>query len=288
MNTSATTPRGADLPESQKLALIKLLADEDPSIYQAVRQKILDSGDEAWLRPHSLSPDPLTRRRVQEIVDYLGRQDTDDQFLAFCLNQGEDFDVESGAWLLALTRYPDINTAAYQALLDSFAADLQDRIDLAHPGRHTLLTLNRFLFHELGFHGNESDYYNPENSYLNRVVDRRTGNPISLCLLYLCLARRFNLPVTGIAMPGHFICRFQTSTETIYIDAFNRGRFLTKADCIRYLQQSSYGTQEGFLNPASPRRLLLRVCSNLHQIYSQLKLKDEAARLQRYVVALAR
>jgi regulator of sirC expression with transglutaminase-like and TPR domain len=288
MSPSAPTASDADIPDGQKIALIKLLADEDPSVYQAVRQKILSSTDDAWLRPHSLSPDPLTRRRVQEILDHLDRQGTDDRFLAFCLNQGEEFDVEEAAWLLALTRYPDINTAAYQALLDSYAADLHPRIDTAHPNRKSLLSLNRYLFHELAFRGNESDYYNPENSYFNRVIDRRTGNPISLCLLYLCLARRFGLPIAGIAMPGHFICRFQTPTETIYIDAFNRGRFLTKADCIRYLQQSSYGSQEGFLSPASPRRLLLRMCSNLHQIYTQLKLKDEAARLQRYVVALAR
>ncbi len=288
MKPSATKTTATRLPESQKIALIKLLADEEPSVYQAVRQKILSTEEDAWLRPHSLSPDPLTRRRVQEILDHLDRQKTDDRFLAFCLNQGEEFDIEEAAWLLALTRYPEINTAAYQALLDSYAADLHHRVDATHPTRKTLLALNRYLFHELAFHGDEADYYNPENSYLNRVIDRRSGNPISLSMIYLCLARRFKLPIAVIAMPGHCICRFQTPTETIYIDAFNRGRFLTKADCIRYLQQSSYGAQEGFLAPASPRRLLLRTCSNLHQIYTQLKLKDESARLQRYVVALAR
>jgi regulator of sirC expression with transglutaminase-like and TPR domain len=288
MSPSTASARSPELLESQKTALIKLLADEDPAVYHAVRQRILESGNNAWLRPHALSPDPLTRRRVQEIIDHLARRETDDQFLAFCLNQGEDFDVETGAWLLALTRYPDINTAAYAALLDSYATDLQERLGSSHLDRNSLLVLNRYLFHELAFHGNETDYYNPDNSYLNRVIDSRTGNPISLSLLYLCLARRLNLPIAGIAMPGHFICRFQTPTETLYIDAFNHGRFLTKADCIRYLQQSNYGTQESYLNPASPRRLLLRICTNLHQIYSQLKLKDEAARLQRYVVALAR
>jgi regulator of sirC expression with transglutaminase-like and TPR domain len=288
MKPSASTTHGAPLPESQKLALLKLLSDEDPSVYQAVRARILSAGDHAWLRPHCLSPDPLIRRRVQEIVDHLARQGSDDRFLAFCLTQGEEFDIEDAAWLLALTRYPEINLAAYRALLDSYAADVLPRIDTSHPSRKSLLVLNRHLFHDLAFIGNEADYYNPENSYLNRVIDRRTGNPISLCLVYLCLARRLNIPVAGIAMPGHFICRFQTSTDTVYIDAFNHGRFLSKADCIRYLQQSNFGAQEGFLSPASPRRLLLRICSNLHQIYNQLKLKDEAARLQRYIVALAR
>jgi regulator of sirC expression with transglutaminase-like and TPR domain len=288
MNPSAPTTDAQPLPENQKVALIKLLADEDPAVYRAVRARILSTNDNSWLRPHCLSPDPLLRRRVQEIVDHLARQSTDDQFLAFCLNQGEDLDIEEGAWLLALTRYPEINVAAYRALLDSYAGDLLPLIDTARPGRKSLMTLNRYLFRQLGFAGNESDYYNPDNSYLNRVVDRRTGNPISLCLVYLCLTRRLNIPVTGIAMPGHFICRFQSLTDTVYVDAFNRGRFMTKADCLRYLRQSNFGTDEVHLSPASPRRLLLRICSNLHQVYNRLKLKDEAARLQRYLVALAR
>jgi regulator of sirC expression with transglutaminase-like and TPR domain len=278
------------LSESQRVALLTLLADEDTTVYQAVRQKILSCGHAAtgWLRAHALSEDPVTRRRVQDILDHLARQAADDRFLAVCLNQGEEFDVEQAVWMLALTRYPEINVSAYQALLDSYAGDLRERLDTLALGRETLRTINRYLFEELGFRGNEADYYDPDNSYLNRVIDRRTGNPISLCMVYLFLARRLHLPIAGIAMPGHFICRFQSSTDSVYIDSFNRGRLLSKADCVRYLQQASYGTHEGLLSPATPRRVLLRMCSNLHQIYLQLKLKDETDRLQRYVVALAK
>jgi regulator of sirC expression with transglutaminase-like and TPR domain len=290
MNSPAATDQNPGFTESQRSALLKLLSDDDPSVWHAVRGKILSTGHHAekWLRPHTLSEDPVTRRRVQEILDHLARQAADDRFLAFCLKQGEDFDQEHAVWLLALTRYPEINVAAYQALLDSYAGDLRERIGGQPPSRETLLILNHYLFDELGFQGNESHYYDPDNSYLNRVIDRRTGNPISLCMVYLFVARRLQLPIAGVAMPGHFICRFQTSTEAAYIDTFNRGRLLSKADCVRYLQQSSYGTHEGVLSPASSRRALLRICSNLHQIYLQLKLKEEIARLQRYVVALAK
>ena len=127
-----------------------------------------------------------------------------------------------------------------------------------------------------------------ENSYLNSVIDRRTGNPISLCMVYLFLSRRLHLPVTGIGMPGHFLCRFQCSTDELYIDAFNRGKLLTRTDCVKYLVQTNYGFQDGLLSPATPRRILLRMCSNLHQIYLHLKLAEETARLQRYIVALAK
>src|SRR5438876_1144393 len=76
--------------------------------------------------------------------------------------------------------------------------------------------INQHLFTELGFHGNEQNYYEPDNSYLNRVLDRRTGNPISLCLIYLLIARRLRLPIAGIGMPGHFLVRYQSSTAEIY------------------------------------------------------------------------
>jgi regulator of sirC expression with transglutaminase-like and TPR domain len=148
--------------------------------------------------------------------------------------------------------------------------------------------MNAYLFEELGFHGNDVNYYEAENSYLNRVMDRRTGNPISLCLVYLFVARRLHLPLAGIGMPGHFLCRHQSPTEEIYVDVFNEGRLLTKADCIRYLVQTSQGFQTGFLAPATPRRTLLRMCSNLHQIHQRLRQAGEMERFKRYLVALSK
>ena len=283
------TPEGPS--DAQRSALIKLLLDEDAAVYQTIRSKILSYGHQAsdWLRPHTLSSDPVLRRRTQEISEHLARCSADGRFLAFCLNQqGEDFDVEHGAWLLAQTRHPDINVAAYQALFDSYAGDLRERIDFRAKPDQVLATINQYLYHDLGFRGNEQNYYEPDNSYLNRVIDRRTGNPISLCMVYLFLSRRLRLPVAGIGMPGHFLCRFQCSTDEWYIDAFNRGKLLSRSDCVKYLVQTNYGFQEGLLAPATPRRILLRMCSTLHQIYLHLKLKDETARLQRYTVALAR
>jgi regulator of sirC expression with transglutaminase-like and TPR domain len=119
-------------------------------------------------------------------------------------------------------------------------------------------------------------------------VDRRTGNPISLCAVYLLLGRRLRLPLAGIGMPGHFLCRYQSATEALFVDAFNHGKLLSRVDCVKYLQQTSHGFHETFLAPISSGRTLLRMCSNLHQIYSHLELREETARFQRYLVALAK
>lgn len=287
---SPTKQAPAALTEGQKTALITLLGDEDPNVYTVIRQKILGcgSGAAAWLRPQLLNEDHLLRKRAQEILECLARQESDNDFLAFCLNHGEDLDVEEGTWLLARTRYPEINVDAYRALLDCYASEIQARLTEGLDGEGIIATINQHLFNELGFNGNEKDYYDPENSYLNRVIDRRTGNPISLCLLFLFVARRLRLPMAGIGMPGHFLCRYQTSKEELYIDAFHRGRLLKKADCVKYLHYTNHGYQESFLAPATPRRILLRVCSNLHQIYHQIEVPIEAGRLQRYIVALAK
>ncbi len=278
------------LSESQRAALLSLLADDDPAVYHTVRAKFLSFGPQAadWLRPHTLSREPALRRRAQEIVLHFDRQAADDRFLGFCLKSGDDFDLEQGAWLLARTQYPDINVEAYQALLDSFAGDLRERLNFGGDAKELLGAMNHYLFQELGLRGNEENYYDPENSYLNRVLDRRTGNPINICLVYLLLGRRLRLPLAGIGLPGHFVCRYQSSSIELYIDAFQRGTFLTKADCVQYLLRGNYSVREHHLAPVSPRRLLLRICSNLHQIYQQLDSSSEATRVQRYVVALAK
>jgi regulator of sirC expression with transglutaminase-like and TPR domain len=276
--------------ESRRMALLSLLADEDPAIYRVARDQILACGPAAtqWLRPHALSRDPTLRRRAQGIISHFHRQSADDRFLGFCLKHGQELDLEQGAWLLAQTRYPEINLEAYQALLDSYAADLRADVEPSGPAETVLTQINRYLFDKLRFTGNEADFYDPENSYLNRVLDRRTGNPINLCLVYLLLARRLRLPVTGIGLPGHFMCRYQSSAAEIYLDVFNRGKFLTKADCVRYLVQGNYGLREDYLAPVSPRRILLRICSNLHQIYLRQAFEEGTTRIQRYLVALAR
>ena len=290
MNSPVIIAAPGEVRDSQKAALINLLADEDTSVYQAVRGKFLSLGATArdWLSPHALSSDPLLRRRAQEIIRHFDRQTADDCFLGFCLKHGADFDIEEGAWLLARTQYPDINVEAYQALLDNFAAELRQRVALYQRGNQKLGQINEYLFNELSFAGNESDYYDPENSYLNRVLDRRTGNPINLCLLYLLMARRLRLPMVGIGLPGHFICRYQSTSDEIYIDVFNHGRLLTKTDCIHYLIRGNYDVNEDYLSPVSARRLFQRICSNLRQTYLQLSNDEEATRVQRYLVALSR
>ena len=277
------------LAESKKSALISLLADEDESVFEAVRKEIISYGPKTsqWLSKFSLDENPLIRHRTQQIIYHFEELEADTKFHAFCLNQGDSFDLEEACWLLARTSYPRINPDGYSAILDDYAHDLMQQIDFGSETEGIVATINRFIFKNLGYRGNEEDFYAKENSYLNCVIDNRYGNPISLCIIYLLICRRLGLPVTGIGLPGHFLCRYQNPRQELYIDAFNLGRSLTKTDCIKYLKQSGYEFHESFLLPASPRRILLRICGNLHQIYQQEGNTEYTTRLQGYIIALS-
>jgi regulator of sirC expression with transglutaminase-like and TPR domain len=278
------------LQEKHRKALISLLADEDAKVYRTVRETILSYGPASsdWMREHTLSSDPVLRRRASEIVDHFARQDADTQFLAFCLNQGEDFDLEQGVLLLCRTQYPRINLEAYSALLDNHAGELRQRLDLNGFPEHIIRVINDYLFRELKFTGDEQNFYDPAHSYFNRVLDRGVGNAISLSLLYLLLARRLRLPVAGIGLPGHFLCRYQSSRAEMYIDPAKGGRVLVKADCVKMVMQLQHRFDDSFLAPFSSRRILQRICAGLHQIYTQQKSTLQSERLQRYLVALAK
>jgi regulator of sirC expression with transglutaminase-like and TPR domain len=276
------------LSETRRAALITLLADEDPVVYEAVQKTILSCGLAArqWVQPYRLSGDPLLRRRVLGILRHLGRQEADIRFLAFCLNHGVEFDLEKAVLLLGATAYPDLSIQGYGALLDQYAAELRSRIDVSAPARQIAGVINEYLFEELEFLGEERVHCEPDATYFNRVLDRKVGDRINLCLLYLLLARRLRLPMAGVDLPGRFICRYQSASDELYVDVFNCGSFLTKADCVQYLEERTSGYQADLLSPVNPRRLLLRICDNLHQGYLQRQSMDEATRVQRYLVAL--
>lgn len=291
-NTTALVRAGslASVPEKQRAALITLLADEDVEVYRTIRDKILSYGQPAreWLHTYHLSNDPVLRRRAMEIVDQLDRAVNDQCFHEFCLRCGEDFDLEQAAGLLARTRYPDAHLPAYTALLDQWAKEVAERIEGEKTPETILTALNKKLFLALGFRGDEQHHLAPASCYLNCAMDGRAANPVTLSLIYLLIARRLRLPVTGIALPGYFLCRYQSPTREIYIDVYHKGKFWSKADCVKFIQTTQIGLQEAHPTAVTPRRILLEMCKSLHQIYEHLEMRQEAARVQRYVMALAK
>jgi regulator of sirC expression with transglutaminase-like and TPR domain len=278
------------LSETRLAAMLVLLGDDDEAIASTIREQFLAAGEPAlkWLEAHRLHDDPLIRRRVRQLLLGVAAREADNVFLGFCLRHGENFDLEDGVWAFNRTAVPSLNVEAYRAQLDDWAGRIREQVSPGGDGKRALETMNGVLYQDLGFRGNEKDYYDPANSYVNMVMDRRLGTPISMCAVYLFIAQRLRLPVAGIGMPGHFLCRYQTPTEEYYIDAFHGGRLLARSDCKKRLKELAVAYDESHLAPISARRILQRMVHNLYIIQKERKRRDEAERLQRYLIALAR
>lgn len=183
----------------------------------------------------------------------------------------ERIDLVRAALAIARTDYPELTVETYIHRLDQLAVRVKRRIADIGDTAQTIAALNHVLFTEEDFAGNLQDYYDPRNSFLNEVLDRKLGIPITLALVYMEVARRLGFRVLGVGMPGHFLLKhYDVEGREIIIDAFHRGALLTAQDCQRRLNQL-YGSQVP-LQPESPvtvnrRQLLTRLLNNLKNIY---------------------
>lgn len=179
------------------------------------------------------------------------------------------------ALLIARDEYPALDAPRYDELLDEHVTHLRETIDAIDHSALKMQAINRHLFEEVGYAGNHDEYYDPRNSYLNEVFDRRLGNPISLALVQMEVSRRLGVPLDGISFPGHFLVRLPVDDGVLVMDPFNRGRPLG-VDELRERAQPHMGGDmpddevlSQILNPASHRAILMRVLRNLHGVYRE-------------------
>ena len=189
----------------------------------------------------------------------------------FLLNQEpEAISLDEAALLVAAEEYPDLDIAAYQTRLDAMARALQPRVAQELDPARLVHLLNDYLFHHLGFRGNVEEYYDPRNSLLNDVIDRRVGIPISLSIVYISVGTRLGLPLSGVSFPRHFAVTYRASPDPLFLDAFNQGRLLRESD-FRLLFLEQFGPEARFdpavLRPATPHEIIARLLRNLTYIY---------------------
>lgn len=182
----------------------------------------------------------------------------------------DPIDLACASFTIAAAEYPNLDIAAQIRRLDGIAAAIADRLPPSRYPMKVITTINNYLFSDLGYSGNQTDYYDPRNSFLNDILDRRTGIPISLCVLYLEVAKRLDFPMVGIGMPGHFIIRPTIDDMDIYVDPFHQGEILFTADCQTRLGQV-YGRpvelKPEMLAPVTTVQILYRMLTNLKMVY---------------------
>ena len=187
----------------------------------------------------------------------------------------EDFDLAEACLLIAQDAYPDLDIAHYLARVDALAATAKRRLSSDAFPEQKIVVLNRYLFNELGFCGNAGDYYDPRNSYLNEVLERRTGIPITLSILYMEIGRRLGLRLQGVSFPGHFLVKLRVTGGQLVLDPFCGGEAQSQSDLrarlARVLPQREADTLplSQFLQAATARQILARLLRNLKGIYLQ-------------------
>lgn len=275
-------------PDDRQLkSLISLLDDEDPKSFGLIRTEILRIGEPIlpFLDEYRLSCATEIASRVDGLIMQVrfGRLKEE----AFRLAANADVDLEKGALLVSRFGYPGIKSSVYTEWLDRIAAQVKKSLPPDADKYTGMQRLNTLLFKELKFTGNEDRYYDPDNSFLNRVIDTRRGIPVSMGILYLLLAWRLDLPVHGVGTPGHFLVGYhEHDNASFYIDAFHQGRLLTSEEVRRMLVRSGYDFRPEFLNPISSREILLRMMRSLIVIYQKMGLTERVEMLSSLVSAL--
>lgn len=210
-----------------------------------------------------------------------------EQFVGIAESGDDEMDLATAALLIAATEYPQLDIAHELDVLDSLAAGASHRRGERRDAIFCINTLSEYLFDEVGFSGADDDYYDPRNSFLNEVLSRRIGIPISLSLVFLEVGKRLDIPLVGVGMPGHFLLRHRDEPDLL-IDPFFRGILLSEEECaerMRQVTQANVPWDSRLLTPVTNREFITRILRNLKGIYLQRQEFERAlAMIDRVVV----
>ncbi len=275
------------LTDSRLRALVRLLDEEEKNL-AIVREHLLKAGPSAlpYLDEAMRSNDKVVRHRARQIVAQLRFENLRADFVRYARLADHEMDLERGAWLVAQFAYPDLAWDAYGRELDRIAANISDSLRDEMYMEDVVDCINEHLFDREGFRADNRRFYDPENSYINRVLERRIGIPITLSIIYLLIANRLDLPISGVAVPGHFLVRYDGPYETLWIDPFNEGALLDREDCEELLRSMGYPVLEEYLRPCSTRQIIARMLNNLSHVFERERDEEQARKVKGLVELL--
>ncbi|MCS6989347.1 MAG: transglutaminase-like domain-containing protein [Chloroherpetonaceae bacterium] len=275
----------------QLSAMISLLDDDDNAVFQSVSQKLREvvSSDNPEaaevMRLMVEKRESVSGRaaaRIAKFIDDIQFQKLEPKFRRALLDNAK---LEDFCFLIGQIGYPSLDVQKYKQELNR----IESVIRLEYASSQTTAEIDRVfmlsnvVFERESYRGNSSNYYDPDNSYINRVIDRKLGIPISLGAIVLILAERLGLPVYGVNMPAHFMLKYERQNFELFIDPFNQGRILDKQDCIRFLMNQGYGHAEQYLVKANAIDIVERMFNNLRNCYAELAQNDKRALIERYL-----
>ncbi len=272
------------LTDKEIQILLSFLADEDAKVVSMATAQLRQVYAHAQpsLKDVLSKVSASVRKRAEPLIQKFGWEDLETEFRELSARGERHFDLEDGVFLLSRFATPDLDITQCTKVLDDMAFELALRLYSKDDSETIIKKINDYVIKEQGFAGNKENYYDPDNSFLHRVLERKKGIPISLACLYLLLGRRLHVPLFGVGMPGHFLVKYEAEDVEMYIDPFNKGKVMTRVDCMRNLLDAGYGFQDSFLSRCKPRDILKRMINNLIMIYDRARMMDHEKQLVKY------
>lgn len=268
--------------DSTIYALLRLLSDPNEQVARTIQDQLSSLGPSVLpFLDQAGTEDATLELRVASIKGEIRFAQLKDEFQKFVSQSARQEDWEYGAFLIAKLAYPDLSIPHYVQCLDHLADEFRTKWHAADsPSGKAARLLSAFLFKDKGFSGNRTEYYDPDNSYLNRVIETRQGIPISLSALYVFVGKRLGLPVVGVGMPGHFLVKLEGETPEEFVDCFNGGTIIREQDCKQFITASGLDYAPQLLEKSSTPTILARMLRNLLTVYEQEPEEQMARRVR--------
>jgi len=254
-------------------SLIYLLDDPDPEVQTGVQKRFKEIGEHAVPLLDQYRSETVRnseKESISEIIYQITFNNVLDEF-SDILEQGVSNRRQLEYALLTLSKFgnPTLRIQEYQKKLDKLSSQIGSEIAYTPSVTEKMQILLQYVFRELRFRGDSSDYHHPDNAYLDRVIDRRKGLPIMLSTVVMFLGRRLNLPFYGVNMPIHFMLMYKTHNQDILIDPFDGGTIVTYNQCCYFLKKNGIEPRPEHLEKADESDILVRCIRNLKHSYTK-------------------
>lgn len=258
------------MSETELKALISLLDDEDPNIEEHVKDKLVSMGDEVIPRLEQAwesQKDELVQNRIEEIIHVIQTKGTIDGLKTWREQGGNS--LLRGWYLVTQYQYPELDFLTFKNSINRLIHKIWLEIRTGMEIPEKLLVINRMLFSRERFRSNRKNHYDPNNYYLNGLIETKKGGPISLGILYLIICQELDIDIQGIILPGYFALTYQDRANEIYIDIFNKGAFFARNDLNRFLKEMKVEEDEKYYQPSTQVQIILNLIEVLIKCYQK-------------------
>lgn len=252
-------------------ALVSLLDDSDREVKNHVRNRIISLGTEIipfLEQKWETTFNPQIQKEIEELVHDLQFSLLKNRLEDW--KKSEEHDLLTGLWIVNTYQYPDLDFAKLNAEMHQIYFEVWTAFKNDLQPYEQVKIINSVLFNTLRFSANTKNFHSPGNSMLSTVLDTKKGNPISLCSIYLLVAKKLGLPIYGVNLPNLFVLTYKSEAITFYINAFNKGLIFSRKDIFNYLDHLKIEPRDEFFEPCDTKQIILRTLNNLGQSFEKL------------------